>query len=342
MGANVVQKALSDLSIANLKTEGYFWDRLPGFGIRVGKHRKTFIVVRRGRRTTLGVYPHLSLADARRLASDSLYSTNSGKKTTTCEKALETYLAQLQLKERTIEDFTRLLNIHMLPAIGGKQLGKITAQDILAITDDLLDRPSECRHAHAAIQTFFGWCVPRFISQSPMHGLKCPTSANHRTRVLADAELKTVWKAAQQLDNYGIVVQLCILLATRKCEPTGKLTLAETTVTFHDTKNGQDHTLPITPYMHALLSKVRYTNGWSKNKARLDALAKVTGFTHHDLRRTTATNLSRLGTDPFLIERILNHSMPKLQNIYNRHDFTEAMREPLKKHQEWLFQLMAT
>ena len=61
---------LTDLSVRNLP-EGLHLDaRLPSFGIRVGKKRKTWIVIKGKNRTkiSLGHYPAMSLADARRRA----------------------------------------------------------------------------------------------------------------------------------------------------------------------------------------------------------------------------------------------------------------------------------
>lgn len=338
----MVQKALSDLAIANLKTEGYYYDKIPGFFVRVGKHRKTFGVVRGGSRTTLGVYPHLNLADARQLALQQLYAVNSIKaKALPVKTAVDAYLAQLRLKARTVEDYTRYLTLYLKPKHGTKDITKITAGDILAITDPLLDTPSECRHTHAAMQTFFNWCVPRYLKISPMTGLKCPTKAKHRSRILNDDELKRVWNASLSLGNYGVVVRAIILLAARRSEIPGPTTLHQEHIIFHDPKNNKDHALPITASMYALLKQVQPTNGWSKNKKRLDKLSKVTGYVHQDLRRTTSSNLHRFGTNPFIVERILNHSLPTLQKIYNWHDYTEEMREPLQKHEDWLLALVS-
>src|SRR4051812_33900423 len=93
-GARTVQKALSDVALQNLKEPGYYWDKLPGFGVRRGKRRTTFICVRNGRRTTLGVYPHLTLADARRLATQALYATVSAPIRQSVELAADRYLNQ--------------------------------------------------------------------------------------------------------------------------------------------------------------------------------------------------------------------------------------------------------
>jgi hypothetical protein len=332
----LVQKTLSDVAIANLKTEGYYWDKLPGFGLRVGKRRKTFVVVRSGRRCFIGIYPHLSLADARRLATQSLYSNTTITRRISVRDAAEIYLDQLSTKSRTKSDYKRFLTLYMYPVIGSKDLSQVGPTDILAITDKLRKTPSEQRHAHAAMNTFFNWCVPRHISANPMAGLRAP-KANHRDRILTDDELKRVWCAAGELGNFGTIVRIVILLGLRRSEPLLPMHLHDTTVTFIETKNGRNHTLPITPYMHSLLRQVRPTNGWSKYKARLDAISAVSGYVLHDLRRTTASNLK---CDPWLTERILGHTPPKLQKIYNRHDFTEAMRKPLEDHQDWLLRLV--
>jgi hypothetical protein len=48
-------------------------------------------------------------------------------------------------------------------------------------------------------------------------------------------------------------------------------------------------------------------SGWSKGKARLDAWSGVTSWTLHDLRRTLATGLQRLGVRLEVTEAVLNH-----------------------------------
>src|SRR5271156_6264823 len=62
---------LTDLSVRSLP-EGLHLDaRLPSFGIRVGKKRRTWIVIKGKNRTkiSLGHYPAMSLADARKRAT---------------------------------------------------------------------------------------------------------------------------------------------------------------------------------------------------------------------------------------------------------------------------------
>lgn len=86
-------------------------------------------------------------------------------------------------------------------------------------------------------------------------------------------------------------------------------------------------------------------SGYSKGKARLDRiLAKriaeeaaerkeeaqpMERWTVHDIRRTVATNLAEMGIPGDHIERVLGHSMEKLQRTYIKHDYAQEMRDAM-------------
>lgn len=60
-------------------------------------------------------------------------------------------------------------------------------------------------------------------------------------------------------------------------------------------------------------------------------LEGVEHFTVHDMRRTARTQMSALGVDPFVAERALNHKLPKMQQIYDRHDYLPQRRQALER-----------
>jgi hypothetical protein len=63
-------------------------------------------------------------------------------------------------------------------------------------------------------------------------------------------------------------------------------------------------------------------SGWSKAKSALDAASGVCGWWLHDLRRTLATGLQRLGVRLEVTEAVLNHlsgSRAGVVGIYQRH-----------------------
>ena len=53
--------------------------------------------------------------------------------------------------------------------------------------------------------------------------------------------------------------------------------------------------------------------------------------TPHDLRRTVRTNLASLGIVKEVAERCLNHRLPNMEEVYNRHDYLPERRAALVK-----------
>ena len=79
-------------------------------------------------------------------------------------------------------------------------------------------------------------------------------------------------------------------------------------------------------------------SGWSKAKAALDrAVAEARGasiapWSVHDLRRTVATGLQRLGVRLEVTEVVLNHisgSRAGIAGVYQRHDWAAEKRAAL-------------
>ena len=68
--------------------------------------------------------------------------------------------------------------------------------------------------------------------------------------------------------------------------------------------------------VHQLVERVRRNAGLSN--VRL-----------HDLRRTLRTGLAELGVSFEVAERVLNHAMPGLQAVYNRHSYAAEKRAAL-------------
>ena len=72
-------------------------------------------------------------------------------------------------------------------------------------------------------------------------------------------------------------------------------------------------------------------NGFSKAKVQLDRWSGVTDWKFHDIRRTVATNLSKLGVDRFLLQRIVNHTDSGVTAIYDRYSYLGEKRDALQK-----------
>jgi integrase len=102
-------------------------------------------------------------------------------------------------------------------------------------------------------------------------------------------------------------------------------------------------------------AKAQPISGWGKPKARLDEaiasiLAKaaegqgddppqIVEWHLHDLRRTCATYLAKLGTDRIVISKILNHAEGGVTGIYERHRYDAEKRRALELWSEHLLKL---
>ena len=77
------------------------------------------------------------------------------------------------------------------------------------------------------------------------------------------------------------------------------------------------------------LDGIKPVSSWSRAKARLDKASGVTGWRVHDIRRTTATGLQRLGVALQTVEALLGHtggSRAGIVGVYQRHDFAAERR----------------
>jgi integrase len=76
--------------------------------------------------------------------------------------------------------------------------------------------------------------------------------------------------------------------------------------------------------------------GWAKAKTRLSAKAGVgeTSWRLHDLRRTAAAGMQRLGISIPVVEKALNHQSGVFRGIvstYQTHDYADEIRIALQK-----------
>jgi integrase len=72
------------------------------------------------------------------------------------------------------------------------------------------------------------------------------------------------------------------------------------------------------------------------NKMFKQGLLKIEHFVAHDLRRTCRTILSAQKVDAIVAEKYLNHELPKLLRIYDRHDYLDEKYEAQVKVYEYI------
>ncbi len=250
----------TDIGIRSLPEGVYFDEKTPAFGIRVGKNRKTWIVLKEPNRTKvrIGHYPQTSLADARKLALVALGTPIIKSSSPTFAAARTEYFGQAKWRDRTRYEVERSLNMYFTWT---KTLDQITHRDV-AEAIDAIEAPAEALHAFNYVRTFFNWCAPRYLKNSPCQGLKPPGRYIPRERVLSDEELKKVWAAAGDMGSYGALIRACIATGMRvgelqKFVPTW-LTKDAITIPGECAKNGRAVRLPVTKRTRALLPLITH------------------------------------------------------------------------------------
>jgi hypothetical protein len=192
------RKPLTDSTIRALQPpdKGYRieWDALAGFGCRISQAgtRAFVVLVASGRPKTIGRYPLMSLADARREARRLLAQKTLGRTHpthTAFEDARAHYLAHCarrvregSMRQSTLTNYTLLLT-NYLP-FGRKSLTDITPRQITHELNKLT--PSMKEHAFRAARTFFKHCVrEHLIDRSPFETMAPARLGASRQRVLS-------------------------------------------------------------------------------------------------------------------------------------------------------------
>jgi integrase len=256
----------------------------------------------------------------------------------------------------------------VLPRWRGRRVQDITKRDVIALIDDICDRGARimANRTLAALRTFFGWCVSRDILQiSPCTGIRAPAEENGRDRVLNEVELRLIWRASLQLGYpFASIVQLLLLTGQRLNEITRmrwtEVDLNKAAVCFpaDRVKNTTVHEIPLPTAALDILRSVprietpakfifasargKPPSGFSHAKENLDRAVTAANrgkaiphWTFHDLRRSMASGMARIGVDLHVIEKILNHKSGTFRGVvgvYQRHDFTMEKREALERY----------
>jgi integrase len=314
---------------------------------------------------TLGTYPALSLAEAREAWRNARNDAHAGREPTrprgptdavTFENALDNWLKRDQANNRTKDAVKRLIDNDATPAWRHRHIADIGRADVLDVIDKVVDRgsPITARRLHAHLHRFFTWHTGRGkIQLNPMAHLPKPGTETRRERVLSDNELTAVWNAAGKLGwPYGDVVRLLLLTGARRSEISdlkwSEIDGNTIKLAGERTKNSEPHTIALSTAAVGILERVpriadsdrvfttngksSVAGGWARAKRNLDELSKVKDWRIHDLRRTVATGLQKLGVNLQTIEAVLGHtsgSRSGVVGVYQRHSFDAEKRAAL-------------
>jgi integrase len=363
---------LTDAKIAALKPpaegrEEHRDNKVTGLRLRVGAGgTKAWIVRARAGDTVinkkLGTYPALKLAAARTAAERLLEAIARDGGTDAVDRTFgavaEHWIEKVaKPKNDSWKLQQRRLEMHVLPAWQDRKIADIRRADVRELVE-ALEGDVLPNRVLTLIKTIYRFALTRdWIDASPVEGIAKPNEEKERDRVLAMPELVSIWNAAAMLGYpFGPYTRLLALTAQRRTEVASmrwaEIDLEDATWTLaaSDNKSDRKHLVPLSrPAVDVLKAIPRFgeyvftTDGrthissYAKGKARLDAFTAVTGdklepWRLHDLRRSAATHMVRLGVSEEVVGRVLNHA-PKgvTAKVYALHSYAPEKRSALDR-----------
>ncbi len=228
------------------KAPGEIWDEyLPGFGLRIGKAKRTFFVMTRvngkQRRFTVGNAAITKLVDAREKARDILRDAAKGVAPEEAERAAVRAAARIRARTfravaeeymgdrvdlRSYGEMQRKLDVDVLPVIGDMAVAKIDRADIRELLrDKAATSPVASNRLLSLIRSILRFAYKEDYVQANVADAIDPKPEASRDRVLTHPEIKLFWNTLDNGTGLDPATRHCLkfLLVTgvRRAEATG-------------------------------------------------------------------------------------------------------------------------
>lgn len=265
---------------------------------------------------------------------------------------------------RSVNETRRILNLHVLPALGGRKVETIRKRDAIEILERLRDDlgfGAQVNRVQRAISGVLSYAVDAdLIEVNPLAGLKPQVVEKARERTLNLDELAAVWKAAEEISaTPRAIVRLLILTGQRREEVSG-LAWSELdydhkagkwaadglwTIPPTRTKSKREHVVPLSLAGREIISeqtkgaagdfvfsatfgRTSYA-GWRRAAVALADGAKLAEpWTLHDLRRSMSTGLGEvLNVEESIIGRVLGHSPRSRMGVTARYERSQRLSQ---------------
>lgn len=272
-------------------------------------------------------------------------------------RALFPHYLKAKAARRTIGEVERVFKRHILPVFGDRAAEQIRRSEITRFIDEIAENtPVMARNALAYFSSFYGWAMPRLdnLDANPCRDAGRPPAPKARERVLSEKEVGALWRVLDREEQpFGPAIKLLLLTGQRRNEVFDAsrvefdLDAMLWTIPGERAKNGSTHLVPLSPTALVIIRELlaidksdkllpargnwdASPSGFSKAVGRIRAALEVelggavSHWTLHDLRRTVATGLQRLGIRLEVTEAVLNHlsgSRSGIVGVYQRHNY---------------------
>lgn len=273
--------------------------------------------------------------------------------------------------KRSASEIERIGNKFLLPRFGDRMADTITRSEITSLVEDVCYRDPkkptlrEGRTVHQRLSAFYSWAMPKLerLQANPCQYAWRPPLGKPRDRFLSEDEIRLFWQACDKMGwPFGPGFKLLLVTGQRRSEVFGasskEIQDGVWTIPAERAKNGVAHLVPLPQLAIDIIKAIpkvgksdnlfavpdnldAVSSGFSKGHPRLLRLMSelqdnnpVEHFVLHDLRRTAATGMQRLGVPMPVTEAVLNHisgSRGGIAGVYQRHDYFQEKKQALEK-----------
>jgi integrase len=341
--------------------------KVTGLRLRVGSSGKKVWILRRrvGAKVVnkkLGNYPGMGLAAAREAAERVVTALERDGSTEAIDRTFgavaEHWVENVAKgKNSSWKLQERRLEMHILPRWRDRKIIEIKRVDVRALLDGIEGDVLPNR-VLTLVKTIFRYALSRdWIDASPIEGIAKPKAEASRDRVLDMAEIARVWNAAELLGYpTGLFIRMLILTAQRRNEVAGMrwaaidLEAGAWTLQAADTKVSRSHLVPLSAPALTILEAApelgpfvftsdgeTHVHNFAKTKQLLDKFIAAKGeplasWTLHDIRRSVATHMVRLGVAETIVGRVLNHAATGVTaKVYALHSYAPEKRSAIDR-----------
>ena len=297
--------------------------------------------------TRLKRYPDMSLKEARLKAAEMAMTkhVNSVRVSELVEKYMEEVVLHSHKRADLVQGY---VDRAIIPQLGSRKVRDITRAELVSVIQQYAKRGARTAdQLRSNLKKLFSYAAELgVIDVNPMNDVSRRVTGYKpvsRERTLFDHEIKLIWSLDH---NNARTLRFLLLTGLRISEAQrGYKDGDRWVVPASLSKNGKSHwvyltdeaenQLPLpkcTPTnVQAWLRRLLDNNEMRPRVTPVDIDAWITyllenpdmpiRFTPHDLRRTAATRMADSGIEPFIVERVLNHTLEGAMAVYNRAEY---------------------
>ena len=371
------------------KNQELFWDtELAGFGLRVTRASKTYIVEKRVNRRTvrarIGRHNQIPTDRARKMAQKLIYEMTDGKdvnarkkaiqgESITLQQAYDEFLEKRDLKERTIWDYQRAMDISF-KTWKRKRIIDVTREMVSRHYTKLGDQigKAQANQSMRFLRSLINFAAGQYengdgkplIKDNPVSIItqtKTWYRVERRQTIIKNHDLASWFESVDSLNGDLVKDYLKVLLFTglRRQEAMklrwDQVNLKAKTLTVIDTKNRNPLTLPFGTFILKLLKDRKSkatdspfvfpgsgkTGHLVESKYQTAQVTKESGikFCLHDLRRVFINTAESLDISSYAVKQLVNHSTNGDVTAGYLVSDPERLRKPMERIETHLLRL---